>query len=55
MTTTNKSKKIKEITLAEAETILRKFGEWHGVVKMDRDTIIKWAMFLEQNENKKTK
>ncbi len=34
------------MTLFEAETYLRKVGEWHGVVKMNRETIIKWAEFL---------
>lgn len=41
----------KEMTLAEAETYLRKVGEWHGVVTMPRDTIIKWATFLKNREN----
>ena len=41
---------VKEMTLSEAETYLRKVGEWHGVVCMPRDTIIKWAMFLKNRE-----
>jgi hypothetical protein len=41
------------ITLLEAEIFLRKMGEWHGVVKMERDTIIKWALFLMNKENNK--
>lgn len=43
------------ITLSEAEQILRKFNEWHGVAKMDRDTIIKWALYLQNNVQKKHK
>lgn len=41
------------MTLLEAETFLRKMGEWHGVVKMDRETIIKWAEFLKAKEKSK--
>ena len=40
-------KEQENITMSEAEQILRKFGEWHGVVGMDRETIIKWAQFLK--------
>lgn len=39
-----------QMSLSEAETLLRKLGEWHGVVGMDRETIIKWAEFLKQKE-----
>lgn len=45
----------KEMTLAEAEQFLRKIGEWHEAVKMDRDTIIKWATFLKNKEQNKPK
>lgn len=41
------------MTLLEAETFLRKMGEWHSVVKMDRETIIKWAEFLKAKEKAK--
>jgi len=41
----------KKMTLAEAETYLRKVGEWHDVVKLERETIIKWAEFLKKKEN----
>ena len=41
------------MTLSEAETYLRKIGEWHGVVKMDRETVIKWAEFLKAKGVKK--
>lgn len=40
----------KEMSLIEAEKFLRKVGEWHDVVKMDRETIIKWATFLKNKE-----
>lgn len=43
------------ITLLEAEQILRKFNEWHSVAKMDRETIIKWALYLENLEQEKHK
>lgn len=45
--------KEKQMTLAEAEQFLRKIGEWHDVVKMDRETIIKWAIFLKSKEKNK--
>lgn len=45
--TDNPKPTTKQMSLIEAEKFLRDAGEWHGVVKMDRDTIIKWAMFLK--------
>lgn len=47
---TTSTPQVSSITLLEAETFLRKMGEWHSVVKMDRDTIIKWAVFLMNKE-----
>lgn len=38
-----------DMTMSEAEQILRKFGEWHGVVGMGRETILKWAAYLKSD------
>ena len=51
--TDNPKPTTKQMSLMEAEKFLRDVGEWHGVVKMDRDTIIKWAMFLKTKQLKK--
>jgi len=60
--TTNTSKPLnskdstdKEMSLIEAEKYLRKIGEWHDVVKMDRETVIKWATFLKKREEEQSK
>jgi hypothetical protein len=50
---TTQKQTTKQMTLLEAEKYLRKIDEWHGVVKMERDTIIKWAMFLKSKEEAK--
>lgn len=46
----NNKKECKPMTMIEAEQILRKLGEWHGVVGMERETIIKWATYLKNKE-----
>lgn len=40
-----------KMNLQDAEKYLRSVGEWHGVVKMPRDTIIAWAEFLKKKED----
>lgn len=50
-----KPKESVTMTLLEAEQFLRKIDEWNNVVKMERDIIIKWAMFLKDKQENKNK
>lgn len=50
----NNPKKHPKMTPTEAEKYLKKLDEWNDVAKMDKDVIVKWAMFLKSKEEQKT-
>lgn len=38
------------MNLEQATVFLKKIGEWESAAKFDRETIIKWAVFLKERE-----
>lgn len=41
------------MNLEQATDYLKSEGEWESVWRLDRETIIKWAIFLKNREKKK--
>jgi len=50
---TDKKDIVTPLSLEEATALLKKLGEWEGVVKLDREIIINWATYLKNNKTTK--